>query len=317
MLQVRLRPGVNAKARYMLRSVADTFQQGLSLLGTDSAEETAASASAKNTSHWSTRSEAWEKWAEPTRTRSAEISKVLMRAAEVRAGDRILDLACGVGDTSLELCPVVGNGGQVVAVDLAFDMAVHTLRRASAEQLQNVQVCAAAMESLPFIDQSLDGIVCRLGIMYSPRVRVALSEARRVLRPGKWAAYLVCGPREDNPILKIVHEVITELFELSRSDSAIDPFRFAQSGSLVREMKRAGFEEVEEFELSQSQRAPAGSRFWLPSIERGLSLSFDEIPKDTRTELERRLSRRFERYRAGDFYVIPGLSRITRGRCRR
>jgi ubiquinone/menaquinone biosynthesis C-methylase UbiE len=263
--------------------------------------------------HWSERSNAWEKWSEMTRSRSAQISGALIAAAGIDAGDRVLDLACGVGDTSLELSPVVGSTGLVMMTDLAFDMVVRAQRRAESDGLVNLLTCAAAMECLPFGNQCFDGIVCRLGIMYCPQVQRALAEARRVLRPGARSAYLVCGPRENNPILKIVNQVLTELFDLERPDATIEPFRFAAAGSLAEEMAQAGFLDIEEQELMQSQRAVAGSPFWLASAERGLSLVIDDLPRNTRKELEKRMTTAFEPYLRGGLYELPSLSRITRG----
>lgn len=278
-----------------------------------SASQAASLATARNKAHWGSRSDAWDKWSERTRPRSEEVSRALIAAAGVGAGHRVLDLACGVGDTSLALAPLVGARGLVFTTDLAFDMVSRARQRAIDDGLANLRYCGAAMEALPFGEGQFDGIVCRLGIMYSPLVQRALAEARRVLRPGARAAFLVCGPREDNPILKIVNEVVTELFELDKGDGAIDPFRFAAAGSLAKEMAQAGFADVEEEDLRLAQRAPYGTPFWQPSVERGVSLALEALPAGTRRELERRMAAAFEPYARSGFYELTSLSRITRG----
>ena len=314
-LQLQLRDRLSDKSRYLMGTVTAACRAGLAGRHQQAEAQAAVSATAHNKVHWGKRSDAWEKWSGMTRARSAEISRALMAAAGVDACHRVLDLACGVGDTSLELGPAVGPGGFVMTTDLAFDMVARARWRAAADDLTNLHFCCAAMQSLPFGDRHFDSIVCRLGIMYCPRVQHALTEARRVLRPGTRAAFLVCGSREENPILKITHDVVTELFELEKRDAVIDPFRFAAPGSLVEEMVQAGFLEVAEQVIILPQRAPAGTPFWQPGLERGLSLPLEDLPHDTRQELEHRMVAAFEPYLQGGFYELSSLSRITQGTC--
>ncbi len=314
-LQLQLRDRLSDRSRYVVRTLLAACRAGLAGRKQKADSQAAKAATTRNKTHWSTRSDAWEKWSEMTRTRSAEFSRALITAAGVGTGHHALDLACGVGDTSLELGSVVGPGGFVMTTDLAYDMVARARRRAAADNLNNLHFCTAAMESLPFDDRRFDGIVCRLGIMYCPRVQRALAEARRVLRPGARAAFLVCGPREGNPILKIVHEVVTKLFELQKGDAVIDPFRFAATGSLGEEMAQAGFLDIAEHDVTLTQRAPIGTRFWQASLERGMSLPLENFPRDTRQELEQRMTAAFEPYLQGEFYELPSLSRITRGAC--
>jgi ubiquinone/menaquinone biosynthesis C-methylase UbiE len=313
--QLRLRDRFSDRSRYAVRSLLTACRAGLAGREQQADSQAAMTATTRNKAHWSTRSDAWDKWSEKIRTRSAEFSRALITAAGLDSGQRVLDLACGVGDTSLELGSVVGPGGFVMTTDLAFDMVARARRRAAADDLVNLHFCTAKMESLPFGDRCFDGIVCRLGIMYCPHVQRALAETRRVLRPGARAAFLVCGPREDNPILKIVHEVVTDLFELKKGDGVIDPFRFAATGSLGEEMAQAGFLDVAEHDVTLTQRIPVGTYFWQASLERGMSISLEDLPRDTRHELEQRMATAFEPYLQGGFYELSSLSRITRGTC--
>jgi ubiquinone/menaquinone biosynthesis C-methylase UbiE len=312
-LQLQLRDRLSDRSRYVMRNLLATCRSGLAGRKQEADSLLAMTATTRNKVHWSRRSDAWEKWSEKTRPWSAEFSRALIAAAGVDAGHRVLDLACGVGDTSLELDSMVGPAGSVITTDLAFDMVTRARRRAEADKLTSLHFCTAAMEGLPFGERSFDGIVCRLGIMYCPHVQRALAEARRVLRPGARAAFLVCGPREDNPILKIIHNVVTELFELEKRDALIDPFRFAAPGSLAEEMAQAGFQDIAEQDITLHQRAPVGTCFWQSSLERGMSLPLEALPSDTRHELEQRMTAAFQLYLQGGFYELPSLSRITSG----
>ena len=73
-------------------------------------------------------------------------------------------------------------------------------RRAVEAELGNVHPYQADMEVLPFGDGVFDCVVCKFGLMFCPRVEVAVSEALRVLKPGGRVACMVWGPIEENTI---------------------------------------------------------------------------------------------------------------------
>ena len=279
----------------------------------DATSSAAPDAKARNEAHWSARSQSWERWAEPARVNAAAFNRALMDAIGVQRGQRLLDLACGVGDTALELAAAVGADGFVAATDLAYPMLSKARRRAHTAALENLRCCAADMENLPFADDSFDGLVCRLGIMYAPDPRRALREARRVLTPGGRAAFLVCGPRDDNPVLGLVHDVLAELFEMEGEDEAIAPFRFAAPGRLAGIMEDSGFQDVSDYDLPLRHRAAQTGRFWQASVERGLGLPLEVLPSATLAELDARMSAAFAPYLIDDGYELPSVSRITVG----
>ena len=70
-----------------------------------------------------------------------------------------------------------------------------------------------------------------------------------------------------------------------------------------------------EQEVTLPQRAPVGTRFWQPGLERGMSLSLEDLPQDTREKLEHRMTTAFEPFLREGFYELPSLSRITWGTC--
>lgn len=262
--------------------------------------------------HWASRSDAWERWSDLTLVGTTDLSEKLFDAAGVAPAHRVLDLACGPGDTSLLLSPRLGPSGIVVSTDLVPEMVKASAQRARAMKLANLQYSVADMENLPFADQVFDSIVCRLGIMYCPQVERAFSEAHRVLKPGKRAAYLVCGPMMNNHVLAVVHEVLWDLFEV-RPDESPAPFRFASKNSLIPLMAEAGFTAVEEHELRFETTLPKEFRFWQPSAERAIGWKLDALPPATRRELEHRIDAALQPYLNGDSYRVSSHSRIGVG----
>jgi ubiquinone/menaquinone biosynthesis C-methylase UbiE len=106
-----------------------------------------------------------------------------MRALELvdaQPGMRVLDLACGPGTLSRRLVALVSPGGEVVGVDLAPGM----IALARSMDISAARFELMDIEQLALADQSFDAALCGHGFQFVPNLPRALSEARRVLRPG-------------------------------------------------------------------------------------------------------------------------------------
>jgi ubiquinone/menaquinone biosynthesis C-methylase UbiE len=93
---------------------------------------------------------------------------------------RALDVATGAGHTALTFAPHVAH---VVASDLTVQM-LHVARRLVGERnLPNVSLAVAQAERLPFGNETLDLVTCRIAPHHFVDVKQFVSEVRRVLRP--------------------------------------------------------------------------------------------------------------------------------------
>jgi demethylmenaquinone methyltransferase/2-methoxy-6-polyprenyl-1,4-benzoquinol methylase len=105
--------------------------------------------------------------------------KVAVRAlADLPPGGRVLDLACGTGDLTLDLLRRRPDA-QVVGADLSRVMLGLAARKAPTVPLVN-----APAESLPFAAASFDAAMIAFGIRNVPDYRAGLAELRRILKPG-------------------------------------------------------------------------------------------------------------------------------------
>jgi demethylmenaquinone methyltransferase/2-methoxy-6-polyprenyl-1,4-benzoquinol methylase len=110
-------------------------------------------------------------------------------AAAVRAGDRVLDAACGTGD--LALADLRAGAGAVVGLDFA-DRMLERARRKSA----GVEWVRGDVLALPFADDSFDAATVGFGLRNVADLEAGLRELRRVLRPGGRLAVLeITRPR--------------------------------------------------------------------------------------------------------------------------
>ncbi len=108
------------------------------------------------------------------------VSEALCTALDIPAGAKVLDIACGSGNTALVAarrhCDVVG-------VDYVTSLLERARRRADAEGSE-VKFQEADAQALPFPDGSFDYVVSTFGVMFAPDQEKAASELLRVCRSG-------------------------------------------------------------------------------------------------------------------------------------
>lgn len=105
------------------------------------------------------------------------------RAQAVHAGDTTLDLGSGAGNDSLIAGQIVGDNGQVIALDLTAAM-TRKLHRHTAGKHANIDVVQASAEEIPLAGGSVDSITSNGAINLVPSKRRAIGEMFRILRPG-------------------------------------------------------------------------------------------------------------------------------------
>ncbi|MFP4538974.1 MAG: class I SAM-dependent methyltransferase [Dichotomicrobium sp.] len=108
------------------------------------------------------------------------VSETLCQAADPHAGERVLDVACGSGNTALvaarRYCEVTG-------IDYVPALIERASQRAAAEGVV-IDFQVADAQALPFPDASFDVVVSVFGVMFAPDQEKAASELLRVCRPG-------------------------------------------------------------------------------------------------------------------------------------
>ncbi len=98
----------------------------------------------------------------------------------ITPGMRVLDVACGTGNTAL---PEARRGAVVTGVDIATNLLAQARERAATEGLE-IQFDEGDAEALAYADASFDMVVTMFGAMFAPRPALVASEAARVLKPG-------------------------------------------------------------------------------------------------------------------------------------
>jgi SAM-dependent methyltransferase len=114
----------------------------------------------------------------------------LVKHAGIRAGQRVLDVACGTGVVSVTAARL---GARVTGLDLTPDLLEHA-RENSRIAAVEIDWREGDVEQLPFADASFDVVVSQFGHIFAPQPEVAIAEMLRVLRPGGTIAFSTWPP---------------------------------------------------------------------------------------------------------------------------
>ncbi len=263
--------------------------------------------------NWVSRGKAWDGLADRMAKLAKGLNEPLIAAAGIQPGHKVLDLASGAGEPALAIAEIVGPEGAVTATDMVPEMLAGARRRAAEAGIANIVFQGADMEALPFDDQSFDAVTCRLGLMYVPRPVQAAAEARRVLKPGGRAAYLVWGPHEDNTQFIVLDRVLEEVMGLDPHEGAFTTTRFGAPGKLAEVLADGGFEQVDLQSLRFSPRVDPAIGFWRPQVALRLGDRLDGLSAAERDRLDTAMAEGFEPYRDGDRIQLQMHTRIGIG----
>lgn len=151
------------------------------------------------------------------------------------SGRRLLDIASGTGELAAE---AARRGAAAEGVDFAATMVEEAARKYA-----GVPFREGDAEKLPYPDASFDAAVCSFGLLHMADPERAMSEARRVLKPGGRYTFTVwCGPDAGGDFFALVMGAVREHGTLDVPLPPAPPmFRFADTGECARALGAAGF----------------------------------------------------------------------------
>lgn len=235
---------------------------------------------------------------------------LLLERAELRPGERVLDVACGTGLVTRRAAEAVGSNGHVTATDLSQRMVDMTAADAAARGLAHVDCRRMDAELLDFPDGSFDVVLCALGLMYVPDALRAVAQFRRVLARGGrsvaavWGARKHCGWAEIFPIVE------------RRVQSDVCPLFFALGAGeeLARTYADAGFENVTSDRLTTTlDYASADEAIGAAFIGGPVAMAYSRFDHTAREAAHAEYLDSIAMHRRGEGYGIPGEFVIARG----
>ena len=191
------------------------------------------------------RAAAWKKWF-PVIQRAAQVlSDRMVELAAVGPGDRVLDVATGLGEPAVTAARKVGPGGHVEGVDLSAGMLDFARERVRELGLGNIVFGEGDAAALDVPAKSFDSVLCRWGLMFMGDVAVPLRGFHAALKPGGRLVAAVWGPADNAPALSLSGRVVLAHLDMPPPDEgAGTPFGLADVDDLMARVEAAGFSDV-------------------------------------------------------------------------
>src|SRR5215213_5208406 len=195
---------------------------------------------------WDSVAEGWREWWEPIEKGAQKISQRLIELAEIKPGQRVLDVATGIGEPSITAAKVVGTGGHVLATDISRQMLAIAKERATLLRLQDIiEFKESDAENLDLANSSFDAALCRWGLMLFPNLDAAIGKIYSSLVSGGRFAAAVWADATKVPIISLATRVIGSQAQISAPPPGVpNPFSLADTNKLENSLARAGFRDI-------------------------------------------------------------------------
>jgi SAM-dependent methyltransferase len=265
---------------------------------------------------WEEAAPGWVRRGEAIRALGTPVSRWMLDALCLRPGERVLELAAGLGETGMLAAALVAPHGGVIISDQADAMLDGARARAAELGLSNVefQVLNAEWIDLPLA--SVDAVLCRWGYMLLADPRAALTETRRVLRPGGRVALAVWDSAQQNPWAMLpALELIERGVTAPPAQGTPGPFALGGAERLRELLEQAGFAEIDVQALDIDQRHDSFEVFWETTLDlsRGFHDAVLSRPEREIAEIRSGVASRLERYAASDgTLAIPACTLVAR-----
>jgi SAM-dependent methyltransferase len=208
---------------------------------------------------WNQMAKGWSDSGAVIRPWLHEATPAMLGMAGIKPGARVLDVAAGAGDQTLDIAERVGPTGYVLATDLSPDILQFAAQRCAQAGHRNVETRWSDGEHLQVETAQFDAAICRLGLMLFRDPVQGLREMARTLKPGGGVCTMVFGAPQANPCVTAVMSTALKHAGLLPSD----PFQpggllsLGKPGLIDELFRQAGFRDIATTKVAAPFRLPS------------------------------------------------------------
>lgn len=168
-----------------------------------------------------------------------------LEVARVRPGERVLDVGCGCGLTTIALAKRVGTEGSVIGIDISAPMLESARQRRLSARVENATFLNADAQTRDLSSLEVDLVFSRFGVMFFAEPVVAFRNLRTALRSGGRLTFACWREMKRNPWMVEPMRAVAEIVESPpRDPGAPGPFSLADSRTVQEILEAAGFAEI-------------------------------------------------------------------------
>jgi ubiquinone/menaquinone biosynthesis C-methylase UbiE len=204
---------------------------------------------------WDSVAEGWQKWWKTFEHDAQKANKKLVELAEIEEGDRVLDIATGIGEPAITAAKKVGIEGYVLATDISPQMLAIAKERTVSLGLQNIVEFKEvdAEKILDLQQQPLSpfaAVLCRWGLMFFPNLASTLTNIYKLLSSGGRIAAAVWSEPTKVPKLYTAIDIVTQKLGISSTTAyahyteILSPFSLANINIVNNALVEAGFKDI-------------------------------------------------------------------------
>jgi SAM-dependent methyltransferase len=264
---------------------------------------------------WERAAEGWGRRAQRMRDFGMPVSRWMIDRAGLKAGQRVLELAAGPGETGFLAAGAIEPDGTLISSDASERMLDVARERARELGIDNVEFKRLELEWIDLPTASVDVVLCRWGVMLTVDPETALREMRRVLVPGGRCALAAWDQPELNPWLIIPDRALVELGYAPAPDpSRPGPFSLSTPGQLHELLESAGFVEVvvESLELPREPVTVHEEIAVTLDLSRRFADTYEQLTQEQRAALEQKITELEQPYADADGRaVLPARSLVA------
>lgn len=197
-------------------------------------------------SQWDAAAGGWDAQGPSLQDWLRQPTALMLEMAGVQPGQRVLDVAAGAGDQTLDLALRVGPAGQVVATDLSPALVERLRANVRQAGIGTVEARVVDAQEQMAEEGAFDAAVCRLGLMLMPDPGRALTAISAALKPGaRICAMVFAGPAENACVRTLMAVALRHAGLPPRDPFAPGSlFSLGRAEALAHLFRAAGLEEV-------------------------------------------------------------------------
>lgn len=188
----------------------------------------------------------WAQLSDVIDTQIAPLGGEALDRIGVGPGQRVLDVGCGCGQTTLELARRVGAKGAALGADISRPMLESARARALEAGVRNARFEHSDAQVHPFEAEAFDLVFSRFGVMFFSDPGAAFANLLRALRPGARLGFVCWQALAQNAWMLRPMAALAPLLSLQPPSDphAPGPFAFADADRVTRILQDAGFGSV-------------------------------------------------------------------------